>query len=120
MPILMHNYARPAMPLRKAAGMSTMRSASQWRAAAPTTRLVDVPPSSRELPGPIDVALASGSKASVPCPGPRHIILPKQLAEAVSLEEIEPGPDAPLLPPPAANLDTSQAHRDHCYPVNAR
>jgi len=53
------------------------------RAAAPTARLVDVPPSSRESPGPIGVALASGSKASVPCPRPRHIILPKQLAEAV-------------------------------------
>jgi hypothetical protein len=58
--------------------------------------------------GPIGVALASGSKPSAPSQlgGPRHIIPPKQLAAlTVSPEETEPGPDAPLLPPPAANLD---------------
>jgi hypothetical protein len=46
--------------------------------------------------------------------------LERLLAEAVSLEEIEPGPNAPpsSLPPPAVNLNTSQAHGDHCYPVN--
>jgi hypothetical protein len=86
------------------------------KAAAPTARLVDVPRSSRESSGPIGVALASGSKASAPSPGRRHIIPPKQLADAVSPEETEPGPDAPLLPPPAVNLDTSHGSRRSLLP----
>jgi hypothetical protein len=86
------------------------------RAAAPTARLVDVPRSSRESSGPIGVALASGSKPSAPSRGPRHIIPPKQLAAAVSPEETEPGPDAPLLPPPTVNLDTSHGSRRSLLP----
>ena len=84
------------------------------KAAAPTARLVDVPRSSHESSGPIGVALASGSKASVP--RPRHIIPPKQLAEAISPEETEPGPDAPLLPPLALNLDASHGSRRSLLP----
>jgi len=86
------------------------------KAAAPTARLVDLPRSSHESSGPIGVALASGSRASAPSPGPRHIIPPKQLAEAVSPEEAEPGPDAPLLPPPAVNLDVSHGSRRSWLP----
>ena len=93
------------------------RDASQGtRAPAPTARLVDVPRSSHESSGPIGVALASGSKASAPSPGPRHIIPPKQLAEMTSIEEAEPGPDAPLLPPPAVNPDTSHGSRRSLLP----
>jgi hypothetical protein len=83
------------------------------RAPAPTARLVDLPRSSRESSAPIGVALASGSK---PTPRPRHIIPPKQLADAVSPEETEPGPDAPLLPPPAVNLNTSHGSRRSLLP----
>ena len=82
----------------------------------PTARLVDVPRSSRESSGPIGVALASGSKPSAPPPRPRHIIPPKQLADAVTPDETEPGPDAPLLPPPAVNLDTSHGSRRSLLP----
>ena len=86
------------------------------RAAAPTARLVDVPRSSHESGAPTSVALASGSRASAPSPGPRHIIPPKQLAEAVSPDETEPGPDAPLLPPPAVNPDASHGSRRSLLP----
>lgn len=86
------------------------------RAAAPTARLVDVPRSSHETSGPVGVALALGSKASTPSPGPRHIIPPKQLAEAVSPEETDLGPDAPLLPPPVVNLDNSHGSRRSLLP----
>jgi hypothetical protein len=86
------------------------------RAAAPTARLVDVPRSSHESSGPIGVALASGSKGSAPSPGPRHIIPPKQLADLTSPEEAEPGPDAPLLPPPAVNPDNSHGSRRSLLP----
>lgn len=83
---------------------------------APTARLVDVPRSSHESPGPTGVALASGSKPSTPLPGLRHIIPPKQLVEAISPEETEPGPDAPLLPPPAVNPDASHGSRRSLLP----
>jgi hypothetical protein len=86
------------------------------RAAAPTARLVNVPRSSHETSGPVGVALALGSKASAPSPGPRHIIPPKQLVDAVSPEETEPGPDAPLLPPPVVNLDASHGSRRSLLP----
>jgi hypothetical protein len=86
------------------------------QAASPTARLVDVPRSSHEPPGPTGVALASGSKASSSRPGPRHIIPPKQLAEAISPEETEPGPDAPLLSPPAVNPEASHGSRRSLLP----
>ena len=92
------------------------RDASQsTKAPAPTARLVDVPRSSHESSSPVGVALASGSKAITPPPKPRHIIPPKQLAEAIS-HEMEPGPDAPLLPPPAVNLDASHGSRRSLLP----
>jgi hypothetical protein len=84
------------------------------KAAAPTARLVDVPRPSHESSGPVGVALASGSKT--PSPGPRHIIPPKQLVAAIAPEETEPGPDAPLLPPPAVNFDASHGSRRSLLP----
>lgn len=81
------------------------------RAATPITRLADAPRSSPDLSGPVGVALASASKPSDPSPGHRHIIPRKQLAEPSFPEEAEPGPDSPLLPPPAVNLDVSHGSR---------
>jgi hypothetical protein len=86
------------------------------RATAPTPRFVDVPRSSHDSSSPAGVALASGSKAGAPSPGQRHIIPRKQLAEASFPEEAEPGPDAPLLPPPAVNLDASHGSRRSLLP----
>ena len=86
------------------------------RTTPPTTRLADVPRSSYDSSRPVGVALASGSKASVPSLGQRHIIPRKQLAEASFPEEAEPGPDAPLLPPPTANLDVSHGSRRSLLP----
>ena len=86
------------------------------RAAAPTARLVDVPRSSHESSSPVGVALASGDKASARSSGQRHIIPPKELAEAVSPEEAEPGPDAPLLPPPVVNLYATHGSRRSFLP----
>jgi hypothetical protein len=85
------------------------RDSSQGtRTTAPTARLANVPRSSHDSSGPVGVALASGSKASVRAPGQRHIIPRKQLAEASFPAEADPGPDAPLLSPPAVNLDASR------------
>ena len=53
------------------------------KAAAPTAHLVDMPCCSDESSGPIGIVLASCRQLSVSSPGPRHIILPKQHAEAV-------------------------------------
>jgi hypothetical protein len=86
------------------------------RATAPTARLVDVPRTSHDSSSPVGVALASGSKASAPSPGQRHIIPRKQLAEASFPAEADPGPGAPLLPPPAVNLDASHASRRSLLP----
>ena len=92
MSILIHNYARPAMPLLKAAGMSAMRLyvaaempfytvAPSLQPPAHTGCLDDELRSSHESSGPIGIALAWGSKASALFPGPRHINPPKQLTE---------------------------------------
>ena len=86
------------------------------RAATPTARFVDLPRSSPDSSSPVGVALASASKPRDPSPGRRHIIPRKQLAKATFPEETEPGPDAPLLPPPAANLDASHGSRKSLLP----
>ena len=86
------------------------------RDTAPTTRFVDVPRSSHDSSSPVGVALASGSKASAPSLGQRHIIPRKQLAEVSFPEDAEPGPDSPLLQPPAANLDISHGSRRSLLP----
>jgi hypothetical protein len=86
------------------------------RAATPTARLVDVSRSSHDSPNPVGVALASGSKASAPPPGQRHIIPRKQLADASFPAEADPGPDAPLLSPPTVNLDASHGSRRSLLP----
>lgn len=98
-----HNYACPAMPRPQTAFLRRGRDAShRTKAAAPTARLIDVARSSHESFGGIGIALASGSKTSVL---PQDCgISSRQSAKAVS-PETEPGP-APLLPPPAVNLDT--------------
>jgi hypothetical protein len=75
------------------------------KATAPIAHLIDVPHLCHESSSLIGVALASCSKASTPSPGPRHIIPPKLLAEAVSPQEPEHGPDAPLSRPPTVSFD---------------
>jgi hypothetical protein len=70
---------------------------------APSARLIDAPRTSRDSSGPIGVALATGSKPSIPYPGQRHIISREQLAKA-SPEEMDLGPESPLLAPPPVNI----------------
>ena len=106
------------------------------RNGEPTARLVDAPRSSQDSAGrPIGIALtAAGSAATASgpfksrsaTPGGRHIISREQLAEAPvspqspdfpkSPEEAELGPDAPLLPPPAFNLNVSHGSRKSLLP----
>ena len=108
------------------------------RNGEPTARLVDAPRSSQDSSGrPIGIALAAGAGAAMPSasfgyksPRPsgttRHIISREQLAEASgspqspdfpkSPEEAELGPDAPLLPPPAFNLNVSHSSRKSLLP----
>jgi hypothetical protein len=86
------------------------------RAATPPARLVDLPRSSPDSSSPVGVAVASASKPRDPSPGRRHIIPRMQLAKATFPEEAEPGLDAPLLPPAAANLDTSHGSRRSLLP----
>ena len=108
------------------------------RNGEPTARLVDAPRSSQDSAGrPIGIALTSGasvaiasrtsgrksSRISGASDGARHIISREQLAQAQdpvspqspdfpkSPEEAELGPDAPLLPPPAFNLNVSHGSR---------
>ncbi|KAH9063586.1 hypothetical protein EDB87DRAFT_1602476 [Lactarius vividus] len=105
------------------------------RNGEPTARLVDAPRSSQDSSGrPIGIALAAGAgaakapasfgyKSSRPSDTSdrgRHIISPEKLAEASvspqSPEEAELGPDAPLLPPPAFNLNVSHNSRKSLLP----
>ncbi|KAH9050349.1 hypothetical protein EDB83DRAFT_1370116 [Lactarius deliciosus] len=105
------------------------------RNGEPTARLVDAPRSSQDSSGrPIGIALAAGAGAAM-APAPfgyksprpsdtsdrgRHIISPEKLAEVPvspqSPEEAELGPDAPLLPPPAFNLNVSHSSRKSLLP----
>ncbi|KAH9046126.1 hypothetical protein EDB84DRAFT_1467770 [Lactarius hengduanensis] len=105
------------------------------RNGEPTARLVDAPRSSQDSSGrPIGIALAAGAGAAM-APAPfgyksprpsdtsgrgRHIISPEKLAEVPvspqSPEEAELGPDAPLLPPPAFNLNVSHNSRKSLLP----
>ncbi|KAI9453306.1 hypothetical protein BJY52DRAFT_1289594 [Lactarius psammicola] len=110
------------------------------RNGEPTARLVDAPRSSQDSSGrPIGIALAAGAGAMASAPfeyksprpsgttdGGRHIISREQLAGALaspqspefpkSPEEVELGPDAPLLPPPAFNLNVSHSSRKSLLP----
>ncbi|KAH9010087.1 hypothetical protein EDB83DRAFT_2530929 [Lactarius deliciosus] len=105
------------------------------RNGEPTARLVDAPRSSQDSSGrPIGIALAAGAGAAMAQPpfgykSPRpsdtsdrgrHIISPEKLAEVPvsppSPEEAELGPDAPLLPPPAFNLNVSHSSRKSLLP----
>ncbi|KAN0124148.1 hypothetical protein V8E53_015846 [Lactarius tabidus] len=106
------------------------------RNGEPTARLIDAPRSSQDSSGrPIGIALTSGasvaiassafgrksSRFSSASDGARHVISREQLAQAPvspqspdfpkSPEEAELGPDAPLLPPPAFNLNVSHGSR---------
>ncbi|KAH9168668.1 hypothetical protein EDB89DRAFT_2245077 [Lactarius sanguifluus] len=105
------------------------------RNGEPTARLVDAPRSSQDSSGrPIGIALAAGAGTAM-APAPfgykpprpsdtpdrgRHIISPEKLAEVPvspqSPEEAELGPDAPLLPPPAFNLNISHSSRKSLLP----
>jgi hypothetical protein len=100
--------------LRRSRGTSTSA-----RDMSPSVR---GPRSSRDSSGPIGVALAGGGKPKVPPPGQRHIISREQLEEVSSAlpmssdlprsqEEVDPGPDAPLLRPPPVNLNISHGSR---------
>jgi hypothetical protein len=108
------------------------------RNGEPTARLVDAPRSSQDSAGhPIGIALTSGDSVGMASgrfghksrgapAGGRHIISREQLAEAPgspqspdfpkSPEEAEIGPDAPLLPPPAFNLNVSHSSRRSLLP----
>ncbi|KAI9434361.1 hypothetical protein H4582DRAFT_1979281 [Lactarius indigo] len=105
------------------------------RNGEPTARLVDAPRSSQDSSGrPIGIALTAGAGAAmVPTPfgykssrpsdtsdRGRHIISHEKLAEVSaspqSPEEAELGPDAPLLPPPAFNLNVSHSSRKSLLP----
>jgi hypothetical protein len=106
------------------------------RNGEPTARLIDAPRSSQDSAGrPIGIALTSGasvamassaygrksSRISTASDGARHVISREQLAQAPvsppspdfpkSPEEAELGPNAPLLPPPAFNLNVSHGSR---------
>jgi hypothetical protein len=93
----------------------TRGASNRARDASPYTRLVDAPRTSQDSSGPIGVALAESSKAKVPSPGQRHIISREQLEEVSSglpmgsnlprsQEEVDHGPDVPLLRPRPLNL----------------
>jgi hypothetical protein len=111
------------------------------RNGEPTARLVDAPRSSQDSSGrPIGIALAAGAGAAIASRaighkssrlsgtsrGGRHIISREQLADAPgspqspdlpkSPDETELGPDAPLLPPPAFNLNASHGSRKSLLP----
>ena len=111
------------------------------RNGEPTARLVDAPRSSQDSSGrPIGIALTAGAgvamasgafedkspRLSGASHGGRHFISREQLAEASvspqspdfpkSPEEAELGPDAPLLPPPAFNLNVSHGSRKSLLP----
>ena len=105
----------------------------QSRNGEPTARLVDAPRTSQDSAGhPIGIAVTAGAsisskhKSRGPVAGGRHIISREQLAELPvspqspdfpkSPEEAELGPDAPLLPPPAFNLNVSHSSRRSLLP----
>jgi hypothetical protein len=86
------------------------------RDSSPYARFVDAPRASQDSSGPVGVALAESSKAKVPSPGQRHIISREQLEEVSSgllmgsdlprsQEEVDHGPDVPLLRPRPLNLN---------------
>jgi len=80
------------------------------RDATSAPRLVDAPRTSHDSSGPIGVALALGSKASIPSPEKtsREQLSEKPSASHPSAdkspEEVDIGPDSPLLPPPPINV----------------
>ncbi|KAI0261169.1 hypothetical protein BC834DRAFT_972946 [Gloeopeniophorella convolvens] len=106
----------------------------------PSARLVDAPPASRDSTGPIGIALTAGTGTASTRPWgfkstptstsnvtERHIISRDQLSEMYprspqspgfpgSPEDTEPGPDAPLLPPPTVNANISHGSRKSLMP----